>query len=246
MASAPEQIERFIERYKTFAQEKSEVRVSQFTRGFGQVRAALEALANLERHSQQELASRFNLFRVLGVETRERQTHSAFLAELFRPNGTHGQGHLFLEVFLQYCWNKFESFPRLDSSIETAHWDVDCEKPVYEGQLDIVVEAPKLKFLMVVENKIGALEQEDQIRRYQSWLSRQRYDRRVLIYLTPDGRRATTAAGEDYFRLSYAKDIVEWLGSTLPNVKAPRVREAVTQYRDLIRGLFPLGEEEKI
>ena len=215
------------------------MRLRQLTSGFGQVRAALEALADLDRHSQHELASRFNLFRVLGVETLERQTHSAFLAELFRPNGTHGQGHLFLEVFLQYCSTKFESFPRLDSSIETAHWDVDCEKPVYEGQLDIVVEAPELKFLMVLENKIGAREQKDQIGRYQSWLGRQRYDRRVLIYLTPDGRRATTAAGEDYFCLSYAEDVVAWLQSALPNVKAPRVREAVTQYRDLIRVLFP-------
>lgn len=225
------------------------MRLRQLTCGFGQVRAALEALANLDRHSQRELASRFNLFRVLGVETRERQTHSAFLAELFRPNGTHGQGHLFLGAFLQYCstkGGKFESFPRLDSQIEAAHWEVSCEKPVYEGQLDIVVEAPELNFLMVVENKIGALEQKDQIGRYQSWLSRQRHDRRVLIYLTPRGWRATTASSEDYFRLSYAEDVVAWLESALPNVKAPRVREAVTQYRDLIRDLFPQAKEEKI
>jgi hypothetical protein len=189
-----EQLGQFLQRYKTFVQEPSDLRLHQFVQRFGHVRTALEALADLDRHSQRRLASRFNLFRALGMERREVQTHSAFLAELFRPNGAHGQGTLFLERFQQYCLargDEFRHFPPIEFPTGAAFWEVDCEKAVPEGQLDIVVQSRESKFLMVIENKIDAAEQKDQIGRYQDWLSRQggEYPRdRVLIYLTPDGR----------------------------------------------------------
>jgi len=220
-----EQIGQFILRYKTFVQETSHLRLHQFTHSFGHVRRALEALADLDRLSQRQSASRFNLFRVLRVERYEVRTHSAFLAELFRPNGTHGQRTLFLEAFLQHCSKKGDesnNFPRIESPTGAALWEVDCEKFISEGQLDIVVQSREAKFLMVIENKIDAAEQKDQIGRYQDWLSRQREyppDRGALIYLTPDGRRASKAPNEDYFRLSYAKDVVPWLRSALRTSK---------------------------
>ena len=244
-----EEIGRFIQRYKTFVQGASDLRLHQFMQRFGHVRTALEALADLDRHSQRRLASRFNLFRALRVERREVRTHSAFLAELFRPNGTHAQGTLFLEGFLQHCLRKgdeFNHFPRIEFPTGAASWEVDCEKSIPDGQLDIVVWSLQSRFLMVIENKIDAAEQKDQIGRYQDWLSgRREYprDRRVLIYLTPDGRRASTASNEDYFCLSYARDVVAWLRSALPNVEAPRVRDAVIQYLDLLGILFDIGVE---
>lgn len=239
-----EQIREFVERYKTFVRAAGDLRLNQFTQRFGHVRTALEALADLDRRSQRQLASRFNLFKVLHVERSEVRTHSAFLAELLRPNGRHGQGTLFLDAFLEYCSGKdgeFGRFPRIEPPTGSVFWEVDCEKFVPDGQLDIVVQSPESNFLMVIENKIDAAEQKDQIARYQNWLRRRteyREDRRVLILLTPDGRRASTASNEDYFRLSYAKDVVTWLRSALPNVEAPRVRDAVIQYLDLIEGLF--------
>jgi hypothetical protein len=191
-----EEIGRFIQRYKTFVPGTSDLRLREFKQRFGHVRTALEALAELDRRSQRRLASRFNLFKALGVERREVRTHSAFLAELLRPNGTHAQGTAFLEAFLQHCLRKgdeFKHFPPIEFPTGAAFWEVDCEKSVPDGQLDIVVRSLQSRLLMVIENKIDAAEQKDQIGRYQDWLSRRREyppDRRVLIYLTPDGRRA--------------------------------------------------------
>jgi hypothetical protein len=121
---------------------------------------------------------------------------------------------------------------------------VDCEKSVPDGQLDIVVQSRQLRFLMVVENKIDAYEQDDQIARYQAWLNRRNEklyppNKRVLLYLTPYGRLASTASSTDYCRFSYSRDIVAWLRIALPEVQAPRVRDAIIQYLDLIRDLFP-------
>ena len=45
----------------------------------------------------------FNVFNVLGLSSNETRTHSAFLAELLNPYGSHGMGDLFLKKFLLYA-----------------------------------------------------------------------------------------------------------------------------------------------
>lgn len=42
----------------------------------------------------------FNVFSILGMERKEVETHSAFLAELLNPNGNHGLGNKFLTTFI--------------------------------------------------------------------------------------------------------------------------------------------------
>ncbi len=244
-----ERIREFVGRYQSFAGGRSNLRLQQLTQSFGHVQTALKALADLDRSSQSRLASAFNLFRTLRVQRDEVRTHSAFLAALLDPDGTHAQGSLFLDAFLRHCrgkGGKFELFPRLESSTDSGPWEVSCEKPVPEGRLDILVRSVQLRFLMAIENKIGADEQQDQLGRYQTWLSRQKQyppERRVLLYLTPEGRRASTAYSEDYFPFSYGRDVVAWLRSALPNVEAARVRDVVMQYLDLVSNLFASGME---
>ncbi len=43
----------------------------------------------------------FNVFKILKVETKEVKTHSAFIAELLNPQGSHGQGDVFLKLFVE-------------------------------------------------------------------------------------------------------------------------------------------------
>jgi hypothetical protein len=43
---------------------------------------------------------KFNVFSILGLERNENRTHSAFLAELLNPFGSHLMGNKFLEYFL--------------------------------------------------------------------------------------------------------------------------------------------------
>ena len=42
----------------------------------------------------------FNVFEVLGLESSEVGLHSRLIAELINPNGSHGQGNVFLKLFL--------------------------------------------------------------------------------------------------------------------------------------------------
>ena len=76
-----------------------------------------EALANASGQS-------FSLFAILGRETDEVRTHSAILAELLDPNGSHRQGAVFARLFAK----------RVDidgEGIEHAHVPArgdDCER----------------------------------------------------------------------------------------------------------------------
>jgi hypothetical protein len=93
-----------IERYKTFASEKQregDHRAGEPSAKLGifwpQFEDARAAYAEHERTQ----ASRFCLIRLLGIEELEK-THSRILADLLNPQGTHGQGRLFLEGFLDH------------------------------------------------------------------------------------------------------------------------------------------------
>jgi hypothetical protein len=57
------------------------------------------------------------------------------------------------------------------------------------------------------------------------------------LYLTPDGRKATTAGKAHYHRLSYRKDIAAWLRETLNEIGASQVREMLLQYLEVIVAL---------
>ena len=51
----------------------------------------------------------FNIFRILKIERSEVRMHSALLAELLNPNGSHGCGNIFLELFINHfllCYKK--------------------------------------------------------------------------------------------------------------------------------------------
>ena len=185
------------------------------------------------------------MFRVLCVERAEVRTHSAFLAELLDPAATHGQRHLFLRVLLERCralGGDASRFPE-PADVESASWMVTRERLVQGGKLDIVVESPRLRFLMVIENKIGASDQPEQLPRYHAWLQRQEADCRVLVYLTPDGRESPSAGGLKYLRLSYTEDVTACLRSALPAIEAPRVRDSVRQYLEIVHALCGKGDQ---
>ena len=53
-------------------------------------------------HESAELTGEnFNVFSILQMESAEVKTHSAIIAELLNPQGSHSQGTLFLKLFLQ-------------------------------------------------------------------------------------------------------------------------------------------------
>jgi len=44
----------------------------------------------------------FNIFKVLGLTSNEVRTHSAFIAELLNPDGSHGLRDIFIKILSTY------------------------------------------------------------------------------------------------------------------------------------------------
>ena len=122
----------------------------------------------------------FNVFSILGVEADEVRTHSAFLADLLNPQGSHRQGTAFLKLFLE----KALEYPGPD---EYENFQVTKEVSTEQGRIDILLE--KNDACIVIENKIYAGDQDDQMERYYQYArSKGISEHKIkLIYLTLDG-----------------------------------------------------------
>jgi hypothetical protein len=193
---------------------------------------------NFER--TRRTANDYNIFKILGIERDEARFHSAMLANLLNPIQSHKQNLLFLKSFLELCITHDLQFPVPTEAMETGYWEVKCEYDVHpHGRIDILIRNSTLRYLVVIENKVDALEQENQLARYSEWLYKQKinYPIQALVFLTPEGRRPYTASDSPVFCLSYNEDIYHWLEKVIPLVPASNVCEVIRQYSKLVQSL---------
>jgi len=157
------------------------------------------------------------------------------IAELLNPNGSHQQSTVFLKLFLtQFGIQAFDP----DSAQAIVEYHIGTKTASTGGSIDIVVK-DALERRVLIENKIYAADQENQLLRYFN------YDKRArLFYLTLDG----VASGKQstghilnkdhYTCISYKSDLLEWLEACKKEaVNLPILRETLTQYIYLIKYL---------
>lgn len=98
---------------------------------------------------------------------------------------------------------------------------------------------------IVIENKIWAGDQEEQLQRYRDALVRQGYDAASIrmMYLTPFGHEPSEQSvgeipAEEIRPVSYREDLRDWLvGCQRRAYDDPGLRESIAQYRRLIRAM---------
>ncbi|MCQ2604641.1 MAG: PD-(D/E)XK nuclease family protein [Spirochaetia bacterium] len=192
------------------------------------------------RKEKEQKGDFFNIFSILKAETDEVKTHSAFLAELLNPKGTHGQGALFLDNFLKII------APNEDLITENAEVDVEFSIGAVSkdyksgGRLDILIRLPESNYIILIENKIDAGDQPCQLLRYNKY-AKETKCKYKLLYLTKDGhnpsKTSTRKSSEEPFWkcISYSQDIKNWLKICLENIaNASPVVETIRQYIGLI------------
>ena len=209
-------------------------------------------LIELERKTRfQEKRKRgeyYNVFTVLGLSTDEERLHSAFLANLLNPQGDHGCGDRLLKKFLYYFKSlHLQSRFTMNTSVAKVSTETFIgylsEDATSGGRLDILVEDGVNA--IVIENKIYAGDQTNQMQRYCRYAKQHYDDNALVLYLTLNGRNPNdTSTGndlkenEDYYAVSYADDIVQWLKLCLCECTfTPRIRETIGQYLDIIKQL---------
>ena len=208
----------------------------------------LNALVAGEKKKQEEKRNRgeaFNVFSVLKMESNETVTHSAFLAELFNPHGSHGCGSAFLEAFLRQVAQDIDiSLINLNEAEIEVEKAIGCknEEATEGGRIDITINIGNRLF--IIENKIYAQDQIHQLLRYDNY-AKSSHKEYKLFYLTLDGKNASDASTTDaqgnkakYIPLSYKDHILEWLLQCIRIAyNKPLVRETLIQYIEIIKKL---------
>lgn len=209
-----------------------------------QITNLLRFVATLRRQFEkitEATGENFNIFRVLNLSTHETRTHSAFLGELLSPKGTHGQGSIFLKHFLTYL--KIDNFDHDKALVEIEKFAGYVDKDYLEGgRIDIVISDKKGRGI-IIENKIYAGDQKNQLLRYDKYGKSNFPEGFNLLYLTLNGiEPSESSLGSNTkinFRIiSYKYDVLTWLESSRKEaVQYPLLRETITQYIYLIKFL---------
>lgn len=185
-----------------------------------------------ERYSHGEL---FNVFNILGLESKEVRLHSALLAELLRPNGMSGVGNAFQKAFLAILGLPENYIVDGKVSVELS---IGITTDTEGGRIDIIMEDGN--HAIIIENKIYAQDQPAQLLRYTNF-ARDNYPHGYrLLYLTLDGKEARddSAQGCPYQCISYKNEISKWLEECARiSFDRPLVRETIRQYINLIKQL---------
>ena len=187
--------------------EKGKEKLNSLLKGINIIRK--EEDEQLKKNGEQ-----FNIFQITGKQSAEQHTHSAFIAELLKPDGKHEMGDVFLELFLnildeKMCneeegdsglYNKFREFYNPENILESKFLKktkVFVEKrvgkirpkPQVEG--DRCAKGGNIDILLMlndnyltIENKIDAPDQINQIIRYRNYEK----DNNIVFFLTLDGK----------------------------------------------------------
>lgn len=221
----------------------------------------LIALDKQRKEEARKRGEKYNIFSVLGLETSEVRTHSAFLASLLNPNGNHGVGNAFLDAFV--------SEMNLGGlQLDTTNAQVNVEHVTSDGRIDILIFDNNKKAI-IIENKIYAGDQPEQLKRYDDYAKQQFTNDYRLLYLTLDGHKPSKESTKDlkdnqYLRLAYnndlitgdedssnsdnviSQDVLHWLEECVKIAyNKPLVRETIIQYLSLIKSLTGMNSENE-
>ena len=123
--------------------------------------------------------------------------HTRALAWILNPQNEHGFGNVFAQSLL-------ESIVHEDGFGPVTVEEVRSERDVGHGRIDVLVrgfwetlDGKPVPWMLMLEAKVDASESDGQLQKYDDWAKRNADGRRVLrIFLTPDGRDATSS-GDD-------------------------------------------------
>lgn len=233
-----------------------------FEKQFNFFKKGYELLKRDAFEINKEEARGFNVFHIMGLGHKEVQTHTPFLHELLNPEGSHGQGVLFLKLFLKNI-----GIP-VDEDISLRDWRVhkECD------YIDLRLTNHKRLQAIFIENKIYSEAHSEQIsKNYEKWKKHYVQGEGKFLYLTLDGSEpedygfvggnigkskfifrkvgkpiidhvGSSESGLDkqqnyIWLLSHRNNIAPMLERALPHIKAIAVQEVVKQYIDLIHSL---------
>jgi hypothetical protein len=189
---------------------------------FAQLADRFDLVKSYESRISRFEAPRFNVFNY--IEPDENKA-TEILKDLLAPNGSHGQGSVFLMSFLRRIGFERPSKRAIESAFVRTQHQTGGNRYI---DLTVILE----DCIFALENKIDAGEQPNQVADYIDFLRCDYGEKWFFVFLTPSGRSplecdpGTWMAEREAQRVltfSYA-ELSAWLGSCIPMVSSERVR----------------------
>jgi len=108
------------------------------------IESLLSEITNLYKLAEKDKLERikqgdfFNVFNTIGLRTEEVRLHSAFIAELLNPQGSHGLSNLFLQAFLKQMELPCDYVTEAKGVIKERYIGRKTKKE--GGRIDIIIE----------------------------------------------------------------------------------------------------------
>lgn len=193
---------------------------------------------NTKLEEKKSRGESFNIFSICGVNHYE-VTHSAIISEFLDPQGSHGQGLAFVKAFV-------ESLNLQDFDFSLNGVEVATEMVIRNGRIDIVISNNN-KQAIIIENKIYATDQWEQLKRYDEFAKTKYPNGYKILYLTLNGNDPNDDESRkvEYITISYKHHIIDWLlQCKLLAIDKPLIRETLNQYIQHIKSLTNTIEME--
>ncbi len=195
-----------------------------------------------------EDSSRFNLLSIIEKDRDEAHVHSKVIYNLLSQDWGKKDKETFLTLFLKEIGIE-------DENIYDKNWEVTREKAfdldTIKGRLDFEIKSKDC--IYIIEMKIDAGDQPEQLIRYQKF-AKEQHKKYKIFYLTLDGHNASKKSiGEEenleenekveYINISFQGEILNWLENCLKLVEGKENKSAcINQYIASINKI--LGEKD--
>jgi len=171
----------------------------------------------------------FNPFLDMNL-VRNEVRHLSFLTNLLNPNGTHHQGTLFLNLFMNRILN-YESQQNNENIQKFCNEEniyVQTEKKTPNGRIDIWIENDK--YIIAIEGKTETVDSKGQLNKYDDYLEQQNKPY-LLIYLTMTGEDPTNNYPDNLQLMDFNDDIMTFIKESLEiNTIPDKIYETLNEY----------------
>ncbi|MEI0478337.1 PD-(D/E)XK nuclease family protein [Brachyspira pulli] len=192
------------------------------------------------KEEMKQYPPQFCIFDVVNLQRHENY-NSNLLAKFLQINIKYGENTelSFVKDFLMHLHNEFKWDYGLNSIEEINHSDIRIKREEYaeSRRIDLFISYKK-EFAIIIENKIHAGEQDNQLEDYYKNKKKDNYKNLYMIFLTPSGYEPYTLSEEskkelgNNFQTLKHSDIALWLEKILENEKYSFLHDSNILFKD--------------
>ncbi|MEI0580676.1 PD-(D/E)XK nuclease family protein [Brachyspira pilosicoli] len=224
--------------HKSFLEEE-ELKINILNKFLSKIKRLIKEV----KEEMKQYPTQFCIFDVVNLQRHENY-NSNLIAKLFEVNIKYEGAKLsFVKDFLIYLNDKFKwgyyGFKSIEELEKVNHSDIIIKREEYADsrRMDLFISYKK-DFAIIIENKISAGEQDNQLEDYYNNKKKDNYKNLYMIFLTPSGYEPSTLSEEskkelgNNFQTLKHSDIALWLENILENEKYYFLHEKNILFKD--------------